>query len=215
MPGQSEKNLALCLEDGRGRMGEIAILPAGPGLFLLCHRDDVGRAGLRQESGPEAAASLARLDDEGKFRPLKTAPNLAHGWQLQVRGLSELALALDYFYPGRLAAFDSFTAGRLKPTSLRETLERQTGMYRVAARISDEAANTLVARICRSEGGCLRTILWPRDRAGTPASSLLPAQKYDPLHDQTGRDETCLPLLCQEACALLVAAARTTVKETK
>jgi hypothetical protein len=43
-------------------------------------------------------------------------------------------------------------------------------------------------------------------------STKLPPQKFDPAFDQTGRGERALPLLCQEACNLLVAAARAKVK---
>ena len=97
-------------------------------------------------------------------------------------------------------------------TALRETLERQTGMYRAAAQISDDEADALVGNFCRSDGGCLRTILWKRNANGTVPSTRLPSEKFDPRHDQTGLGETVIPLLCQEACNLLVAAARQKVK---
>jgi hypothetical protein len=85
-------------------------------------------------------------------------------------------------------------------------------MYRTAAKIRDEESDTLVGNFCRSESGCLRTILWKRDRQGTIASTQLPVEKFDPPHDQTGLGETVIPLLCQEACNLLVAEARKIVK---
>jgi hypothetical protein len=121
-------------------------------------------------------------------------------------------MALDLFYPGRLAAFSVWETGALVTTPLRATLERQTGMYRSAAKISDDEANTLVGNFCRSDGGCLRTILWKRDRDETIASSLLPREKFNPAHDQTGLDRPMIPLLCQEACNLLVAEARKIAK---
>ena len=158
------------------------------------------------------AAQLARFDDAGNYRPLKTAPNLRHGWRLVLPDRSALSIALDLFYPARLAAFLAWETGELVTTPLRETLERQTGMYRPAAKISDAEANTLVGNFCRSDGGCLRTILWKRDREGTLASTLLPPEKFDPSHDQTGFGRPMIPLLCQEACNLLVAEARKMVK---
>ena len=88
-------------------------------------------------------------------------------------------------------------------------------MYRVTAKISDPQADDLIARVCRSDGGCLRTILWHRDAIGTLPSSKLPSQKYDVAVDQTGRGETTAPLLCQEICNLLVAAARDVVKASE
>ncbi len=75
---------------------------------------------------------IARFDDEGKYRPLKTAPNLRHGWRLLLRDADEVRQAIDFFYPGRIAVWLAYTEGRLNCTSLRATLERQTGMYRVS-----------------------------------------------------------------------------------
>jgi hypothetical protein len=40
----------------------------------------------------------------------------------------------------------------------------------------------------------------------------LPPKKFDPGHDQTGRDQNAIPLLCQEPCNLLVAECRKAVK---
>ncbi len=194
------------------RIGQILIARTPDETFELRHRDDAERADLATQHGPEAAAEIARFDDAGKYRPLKTAPNLPHGWRLILRDLAETRLALDNFYPARIAVFAAHQAGNLKATPLRETLDRQTGMYRVAARITAAQADTLVAQVCRSSDGCLRTIRWNSDAAGAPASRLLPPEKFDPTHDQTGRAESCMPLLCQEACNILVAEARTVVK---
>src|SRR5260370_213515 len=106
---------------------------------------------------------IARYDDGGKYRPLKTAPNLRRGWQLELVDLGELRRALDYFYPGRVAVLAASTEARLSTTPLRETLDRQSGMYRIAAKISDAQIDNVVGNFCKSDGGCLRTILWKRD----------------------------------------------------
>lgn len=194
------------------RIGEVLIARRSAGGFGLCHRDDAERADLRTYDGVDAAIEIARYDDAGVYRPLKTAPNLRHGWILLLGSFLEVRRALDHFYPARAAAYTAWHEGRLIATTLRETLNRQTGMYRVAAKIGDEQANSLVAGFCRSEGGCLRTILWKRDASSAPASTLLPAEKFDPAFDQTGRGESTLPLICQEACNLLVAEARKVAK---
>jgi hypothetical protein len=47
---------------------------------------------------------------------------------------------------------------------------------------------------------------------GTIPSTRLPPEKFDPGHDQTGHGENTIPLLCQEACNLLVAECRKAVK---
>jgi hypothetical protein len=54
--------------------------------------------------------------------------------------------------------------------------------------------------------------LWKRDADGAIPSTRLPPEKFDPAHDQTGRGENTIPLLCQEACNLLVAECRKVVK---
>ncbi len=195
-------------------MGELAIAEAG-NAFALTHRDDAGHSDLKSYTAPESAAELARFDDAGNYRPLKTAPTLRHGWTLSVGSLAELRVALDHFYPGRLAAFFVAEQEELNTTPLRKTLERQTGMYRIAAQITDPQADELVGNFCRSDGGCLRTIFWRRDAAGTIPSSKLPPEKFEAAYDQTGRHETVIPLLCQEACNLLVAEARNTVQSSR
>jgi sirohydrochlorin cobaltochelatase len=194
------------------RIGEVAGERNTGGAFVLSHRDDVGRTDLAAYGNAEDAVEIARFDDAGNYRPLKTAPNLRHGWQLVLSRFAEVRLAIDLLYPGRLAALVSWQTGRITATPFRETLARQTGMYRVAATIRDEEADALIANFCRSDGGCLRTILWKRDAEGRLPSTRLPIGKFDPQVDQTGRGERALPLLCQEACNLLVAEARKVVK---
>ncbi|MFL6529435.1 MAG: DR2241 family protein [Chthoniobacterales bacterium] len=194
------------------RIGEILVRRRDGGAFALCHRDDASCGHLVDYSDANDATEIAHFDDAGKYRPLKTAPNLRHGWRLVLTRPADVRLALNLFYPGRLAALDAFKHRRLATTPFRETLSRQTGMYRVAAKISDAEADTLIANFCRSDGGCLRTISWKRDSAGTIASTKLPATKFDPGFDQTDRGEATVPMLCQEACNLLVAEARSVVK---
>jgi len=203
--------------------GQILVRKTATG-FVLSHRDDETPDELKTSRNAEDVIEIARYDDAGKYRPLKTAPNLRHGWQLELATQRELTRALDYFYPGRLAVFLAWKTGQLRTTPLRETLDRQSGMYRVAAKISDDQINNVVGDFCRSNGGCLRTILWKRDKRSTPASTKLPKEKFDPGVDQaatkpqsataatTSLPATTIPLLCQEACNLLVAECRKIVK---
>jgi sirohydrochlorin cobaltochelatase len=207
-----ERALGDWLAKGLRCIGQIAIESKDGGEFTLRHREDLARTDLAVSTRAEEAVELARFDDAGNYRPLKTAPSLRHGWELRLANLGQLRLALDFFYPGRLAALAAFAKNELRTTPLRDTLERQTGMYRIAAQIREDQADELVGRFCRSDGGCLRTILWRRDAAGTAPSTHLPPEKFDPRHNQTGGGEAIIPLLCQEACNLLVAEARNVVQ---
>ena len=206
--------------------GQILVRKTSTSEFVLSHRDQEAADQLKVFRNAEDAIEIAKYDDTGNYRPLKTAPNLRHGWRLELDTLEELQRALDYFYPGRLAVFNAWKKARLQTTPLRETLDRQSGMYRVAAKISDSQIDDLVAGFCRSEGGCLRTILWKRDRDRAIASTKLPKQKFDPAYDQarvssrgpvgdanaSHSEAATVPLLCQEACNLLVAECRKVVK---
>jgi sirohydrochlorin cobaltochelatase len=204
--------------------GQILIKRSSGG-FVVTHRDDESLEQLQTFRDAEHAIEIAKDDDAGHYRPLKTAPNLRHGWRLELATVGELRRALDCLYPGRLAVFAAWKSGNLQTTSLRETLERQSGMYRVAAKISDSQINDVVADFCRSDGGCLRTILWKRDWNGAIASTKLPKEKFAPAYDQvtapnlpgspppaTAAALATVPLLCQEACNLLVAECRKVVK---
>ena len=207
--------------------GQILVQKGDDSAFVLFHRNEESLDQLEKYRDAEDAVEIAKYDDAGNYRPLKTAPNLRHGWRLELATVEELRRALDYFYPSRLAVFAAWKSGCLKTTALRDTLDRQSGMYRVAAKISDPQINDLVADFCRSDGGCLRTILWKRHRSGAIASTKLPKEKFDPVYDQAmaacsrrpagdaraSRSEAAtVPLLCQEACNLLVAECRKVVK---
>src|SRR5947207_3215067 len=204
MPNLIEQALEAALTD-RFCFGQILVRKTNGGGFVISHRDDQGRGDLKLFHSTENAIDLSKFDDAGNYRPLKTAPNLRHGWRLDLATLDELKRALDNFYPGRLAVFAAWKNGRLRTTTLRETLDRQSGMYRVAAKISDEQVDRLVGDFCRSDGGCLRTILWKRDTTDRTPSLKLPPEKFDPAVDQylsakRRRSATAaadsIPLLC-------------------
>ena len=202
------------------RIGQLEIERLEGG-FVLSHRDDAGRSNLREHEIDDAF-EIARFDDAGNYRPLKTAPTLRHGWKIFARDVLQLEQVIDTIYSGRLAMLRAFKSGELTTTSLRETLNRQSGTYRVAAKISDEQIDDLVGDFCRSDGGCLRTILWKRDTCNKDPSLKLPPEKFDPAVDQylcakrprsAAAATESIPLLCQEACNLLVAEARKIVKK--
>lgn len=187
------------LAKGGFRIGQVQVLAQGH----LHHIDDAGREDLQVFADPHAALELARYDDAGKYRPLKTAPNLRHGWRLEMSGLEAIRLALDFLYPAALGLAVAQERGGLAAVDLRETLGRQTGMYAVVKKITDNQAEAVIASTCRGEPGCLRQILWNI------------SSEY-PLPDALKRGPDAgegRPLLCAEACNLLVAAGRVEVKK--
>jgi sirohydrochlorin cobaltochelatase len=197
------KALAAWLAAGETRIGEVAIL----GRYELRHHLDLGLEGLKTHRAPADARRIALYDAAGEYRPLKTAPTLRRGWRLEVGTIEELQEALDGFYPAMLAARLAFQEGRLAVTPARDTLARQSGMYAITRKLSDERADALIGSFCRSEGGCLKTILW-QIAPGRPVASL-PPEKFNP-----NPGLPIMPLLCAEACNLLVARAREAVKES-
>lgn len=209
------KALEQCCREGPWHLGELLVLGWPEGMFTLQHhadaRDRLGPDAVPNRfTAPEELRDWVRYDDAGNYRPLKGAPTLRRGWSFQTRSSQDLQRALDFVYPGAVANWLAYRAGNLRVVNLRDTLERQSGMYRVTRKIMDEAADGMIGAFCRSDTGCLRTILW-RIEAKRPVTTL-PAGKFDPQSDQLERTGACVPILCAEPCNLLVAQARAVVK---
>lgn len=182
------------------RIGEILL----GGDFTLRHSSDEGRDDLEIHEDPRSARAIARFDERAEFRFLKTAPGLKRGWLLEAGSLEGMQLALEFLYPAALGLLLAWLRGTLSPAPLRETLDRQTGMYRVTQLLREDQALDLIA--CRCGEGCLRTVLWDLSPATTVDS--LPSRRRT--LDDLPPDR--IPLLCREACNLLVSAARPIAK---
>jgi 4Fe-4S iron-sulfur cluster binding domain/DR2241 stabilising domain len=219
-----EQLLQECLRRSPINLGELVVREVGPGCFLIRHwKDDDSQRKLVVETDAMAVLEIVRYDEQGNYRALKGAPNLRTGWELRLKSVPEVRQAIDYFYPGAFSTWLAFKRGEINPVDLRQTLTRQTGMYRVTQRLTGFQAEDLAGRFCQSHSGCLRTILWTVD--GKAPEKYLPRSKFDPLADQLGeRGERpaengragarpyCVPFLCIEACNLFVAEARKIVK---
>ena len=198
------------------RIGEVDIWNTPSG-YRLCHEADLAQFGPESESNippthvlATDARQIAKLDAEQKFRPLKSAPSLASGWLLALPDIAAVREALDYFYPAAVALWLRLEQGKIMPTHLRETLNRQTGMYRVTGLIRDEEAVALVQEACAPEN-CTRRILW--DVSAELPLKLVSEKRLEHPASQTGGLPENVPLLCCEACNLLVAAGRGLVKK--
>ncbi len=176
-------------------IGQVRVTPGR----TLAHADDTEFHKISTD--PYEALQIARFDDTGAFRPLKSAPNLARGWQLNLASDEEVLLALDFLYPAAIGLLAAWRNHRIWPVPLRETLARQTGMYAVVKNLTDDEAAALIRETCNPLTGCLRRILWP----------IAPGQP-GPRTEASVPDFSPLPVLCAEACNLLVAAGRGSVK---
>jgi sirohydrochlorin cobaltochelatase len=204
--------LARLIKDGYNALGELEFAETSKGYILFHSADRNCLDKTRIYRAVEDARQIAKYDSSGAYRPLKGAPNLPRGWLIELTTIEHLLRALDFFYPGAIGSWLAYQSGTTHPVCLRQTLNRQTGMYRVTRNLTDDQAEYLVMETCRSDGRCLRTILWGIQEDQPP--DFLPSSKSDPSVDQTGQDRPALPFLCLEACNLLVAAARTTMKKS-
>lgn len=184
--------------DAELRFGELYLTRDNRGTFFARHRNDrMTEEGLENIDTLPALRELAKFDSEGEYRPLKTAPTLRDGWITQCEAPSEFLARLDAIYPSLFATWVAYDAGALDPAPLRETLDRQTGMYKFAGSITDQMANEIMRSTCGK--GCLRLIAWPIDDS-CPVSRLKAPQNT-------------LPLICTEACTFAVSEARRLAKE--
>jgi hypothetical protein len=172
-----------------GTLAQVAIQKNGA-RYELRHVSDQSRPAseLKSLAIPELR-TLAQTTEEGRFRPLKSAPNLARGWRAVAENASELDAALERLYPGALA--DALAARQSPPplTNFREFVQRQSGMYRVTALLTDAQAARVIASCCPPQF-CLKRRLW---------SAALAAP--DP-------PEAKSTIPCLEPCALLLEWAR-------
>src|SRR5690349_16131433 len=174
----SNDELRELIQAGYHAIGELEFEEAPDGYRLYHRRDRNCLSKTKILRSPEDAREVAKYDRGGAYRPLKGAPNLPSGWVLELPDLEALGRALDYFYPAAVGTWRAFKESKARVVSLRRTLDRQTGMYRIAQKITTEQAENLVQKFCSSNGHCLRTILWGMEPDRPPA--FLPHSKSDP-----------------------------------
>jgi hypothetical protein len=137
-------NALLAAHPGDWVWGQVLVRPRERG-FALSHADDRDRTESQlRPVHPADLRLLAQHSERGEYRPLKAAPDLISGWQAQAASAAELETALNALYPGSVA--DWFAACFPTPpvTSYREFTERQTGMYRISAMLTDAQAAQVI-----------------------------------------------------------------------
>jgi sirohydrochlorin cobaltochelatase len=204
------------IESGIHRIGEIEIQTDVQNFrYILCHHLDVaqtrstGFVGLEVHDGPADARDISTYAEDGTYRFTKGQVNLKRGWVMLLANDQDLRLALDQFYPACLNLFLAWQDGTLEIETLRDKLNRQTGMYRFARSISDAGAQKLVRQVCGPAHQCAKRILWRLD-ADTPLEDS-EASRFNGIPGDIPAAEA-IPLLCREACNHFVSECRKAAK---
>ena len=169
---------------------------AGDRRYDVRHVDDArtDAAELEHHEDPRDARSITKHDDDGRYRPLKTAPSLQTGWRFAGLDAADLVATVETVYPATVANWHREREGGLDVTHWHETVERQTGIYGVVQtwdRGEGHEHVNWVAEACCVDSQCLKRREWQYDEA----TDL----------DVDGGDGV---FPCREPCSLVIAAAR-------
>ena len=175
--------------EGR-KFGQVLVRCLSSGGYEMRHVGDADTTGLEAYGDPRAAREIAKLTEEGEYRPLKSSPNLRRGWILRVADVEGLAVAMNYLYPAGVVHWHLFREGNLKITNYRENASRQSGIYKRIRRLSDQGVQN-AAKACCEDAVCLKRTLWDVD-AKRPL--------------EMNRGEGQIP--CPEPCSIFVSFAR-------
>ena len=188
------------LRDGMARTwGEVRVTPRlvdGERVYELRHDEDVDRDRdeLDTHEDPLDARSLVKTDDDGRYRPLKTAPSLPHGWAFVNLDGRACAETVEYVYPATIANWYLERQGDLDVDHWRDAVARQSGIYGVVKtwdRGEGYEHVNWVAEACCDDSQCVKRREW----------------EYG---DETDLDvdggDGVFP--CREPCSLVIAAAR-------
>ena len=177
-------------------LAQVLIRRAGTGYELRHAADRDAAPNTLREIKLDETRNLAQYTATGEFRPLKSAPTLPRGWLLKLNDDAELAVALNMLYPGALADWFAARTPRPPVTSYRDYTNRQSGMYRVTAMLTDAQAGGVTREVC-APGACLKRRLWT----------------IDGLEPDDPEKKSLIP--CLEPCAVLLEAARKAFRATQ
>jgi len=175
---------------------EATLADDGTRRYEVRHVDeaDADSAALTAHDDPLDARDIAERDGSDRYRPLKTAPTLAGGWQFPNLDWTELARTVETFYPATVANWYREQTGELDVDHWRDTVGRQSGIYGVV-KTWDRGEGydhvNWVAEACCDDSQCVKRREW----------------QYD---DETDLDvdggDGAFP--CREPCSVVVTAAR-------
>jgi hypothetical protein len=155
--------------------GEVRVDALETGGWRLRHGGDPfpGWEQLKRLS-VEELQEWSDLDQNGDFRPLRSAPTLRKGWWCEVPDLGLLEDALNRLYPGSVADWWACKEhGTSVATPFREFVNRQTGMYRSAQQLSSAGAEAAI-RACCSIDICQKRRMWTVDSLGPSDHGSIP-----------------------------------------
>ena len=135
-------------------------------------------------------------DAAGRFRPLRSAPDLPAGWRALASSPKALWHILNAVYPGALGDWHVARQRKKTAVSFPEFAARQSGMFRVVVQLNGEQAQR-VADVCCDDRLCLKQRLWSaaENQETKPSANLA----------QPG-------LVCLEPCSLFLELARRSFK---
>ncbi|WP_232688615.1 DR2241 family protein [Halobacterium zhouii] len=173
--------------------GELAVTVVlsedGTRRYDVRHEDDVGE-NVDAYTDPLEARHLVKHDDDGRYRPLSTAPTLPHGWAFVDLDAPDLVQTVEYVYPATVANWWREQNGDLDVTNWEETAERQSGIYQIVEQLDREALEWAVEACC-VDSQCVKRREWD-------------ASEDDELEAPRGDGE----FPCREPCSVFVSAAR-------
>jgi hypothetical protein len=193
-----------------------ALVPDGSDGWELRHIDDAALPpdALTTHGDVTQAREIAKYDAAGKFRPIKGAPSLRRGWRLVCSDPQSLVQALDFLYPAAVGNFFRSRNGETQPTHLRETLNRQTGMYRITGLLTDEQASEVVCRTCDFTTQCRRRIAFGiSENLPILGLDIIKNINISEITEISSKNE--MPYLCLEGCNWLVAQGRSYIKSKR
>jgi len=174
--------------------GQLAISieldSSGRRRYDVRHEDDIDRTVDETYHDPLAARRLVKHDDDGRYRPLSTAPSLPHDWAFVDLDGDDLVHTVDFIYPATIANWHREREGALDVDHWDAVAGRQSGIYQIVDQLDADALEW-AAEACCTDSQCLKRREW----------------------DANGDDELDVPrgdgeFPCREACSLFVTAAR-------
>ena len=176
--------------------GQVAVARRKEQYEVRHRNDDETPAGQLELLFAKELRDRLSQDAAGRFRPLRSAPDLPDGWRAVASSFEDLWQILNAIYPGALGDWHAFRQRKKNAVSFPEFAARQSGMFRVVARLNGKQAQR-VADACCDKRLCLKRRLWSaaENREANPPSNLA----------EPG-------LVCLEPCPLFLELARRSVK---